>query len=302
MMLNFFFQEALANITRNKLLSLAAISTITFTLAICGLFFVIAINFGTVLKNWKEDITVIVYLKENAEHDNVNELGNFLKNSEYVANTKYIDKKEAFKRFSEQSSDIKDLLAGFDSSILPASIDVTLKEEYQKSDLLITWFDKIKEFQSVDEISYDRDLIDKLTYIVSALRIFGFIIGTFLCGAAIFIISNTIKLSVYERKEEIEIMELIGATQFFIKIPFLIEGLLQGLFGSLISLSILFTSFKYLEAKLFKPLKIFLGSSDISFMPFQYLLIFVMGGLLIGTMGGFFASGKTFKMEKIAYA
>jgi len=297
-MLGFFLQEAIANLLRNKWLSFAAVSTIIFTLAICGLFFLVAINFGAVLKGWKEDITVIIYLKEDSDEKVIKDLRSFLEDSEYVAGTEYIDKKEAFKRFSEQSSEIKSLLAGFDASILPASIEVTIKEAYQKSDPLSSWFEKIREYQCVEDISYDRDLIEKLTYIVTALRIVGFIIGAFLCGAAVLIISNTIKLSVYERKEEIEIMELIGATRAFIKIPFLFEGLFQGLLGSLVSLGILFFGFKYLEAKLFDPLKIFFGTTDIIFMPFRYLLFFVVGGVLIGTLGGIFASGRTFRMDK----
>jgi cell division transport system permease protein len=298
-MFNFFFKEALANISRNKWLSFAAISTIIFTMAICGLFFVIAVNFGTILKSWKENITVAVYLKENSTEEEINKLKDFFQGVEFIAGTKFISKKEAFKRFSEQSSDIKTLLTGFDSSILPASFEITIKEEFQKSDLLIPWFEEINKFVCVEEISYDRDLIDKLNYIVYALRIVGLIVGVFLCGAAVLIISNTIKLSVYERKDEIEIMELIGATKSFIKTPFIIEGLLQGLIGSIASLTILYASFKYIEAKLFKPLNVFFGSTDIRFIPFQYLLFFIIIGLLLGVFGGVFASGKTFRVEKI---
>jgi len=300
-MLGFFFKEALANISRNKWLTLAAVSTIIFTLAICGLFFVIALNMNSILKNWKEDITVLVYLKEDSKDKEINKLEKYLKKVEHVAATKLVSKKEAFKNFSEQSSEIKALLSGFDPSILPASIEITIKEEFQKSDILGSWFKRLKEFKCVDEISYDKNLLDKLSYIVSVLRVVGFIVGVFLCVASVFIISNTIKLSVYERKEEIEIMELIGATRAFIKIPFLFEGLIEGLLGSIISLLILFFSFKYVEAKLFDPMKIFIGSSDITFMPFSYLLMFLFGGILIGTLGGLLASGKTFKMDIKTY-
>jgi cell division transport system permease protein len=294
----YFCQEALANFNRNKWLSLASVSIITFTLAIFGLFFIVAINFSETLKNWKEDISVIVYLKDSAAEQDIKNLQNFIKENQFVKNTVLIDKTEALKKFSEQSSEIKDLLTGFDSSILPASIEITVKEEYQKSPELFFWLDKIKKFSAVDEVNYDQQLIDKLTYIVSAVRIIGFIIGIFLCGAAILIISNTIKLSVYEKKEEIEIMELIGATRAFIKIPFLIEGMFQGLLGSISSIIILYLTVLYIEVKLFKPMKIFLNTSGIVFMPSHYILFFVIGGLLLGTLGGVFASGRTFKITK----
>ena len=99
--------------------------------------------------------------------------------------------------------------------------------------------------------------------------------------------------------EEIEIMELIGATKAFIKIPFMIEGMFQGLIGSSVSILILFISFKYIETKLFSPLVSFFGSTGFRFVPFSYLLCFIFGGLLLGTLGGIFASGKTLKVDSI---
>ena len=152
----------------------------------------------------------------------------------------------------------------------------------------------LEKIEGVDEVHYSEQWFEQFEGLVYMIKVGGFIIGGLLCLAVLFIAANTIKLTIYTRRDEIEIFKIVGATDWFIKIPFLIEGAIQGIFSGLISISILFFLYSIFS---FKKVHLFgLPVLNIVFLPNEYTVFILLLSLALGLMGGFIALGRFFNL------
>ncbi|MFC1885340.1 cell division protein FtsX, partial [Thermodesulfobacteriota bacterium] len=150
----------------------------------------------------------------------------------------------------------------------------------------------LEALEGVEEVQSSEDWFKRFEGVVNMVRLAGMIIGGLLCLGVIFIVSNTIKLAIYSRREEIEIMKLVGATDWFVKVPFLIEGLLQGLVSGILSLTILFIGYLILSAK--KMYFLNLALLDFVFIPQEYMISIFLMSIVLGLAGSFIALGRFF--------
>ncbi|NLC43586.1 MAG: ABC transporter permease [Clostridiales bacterium] len=221
------------NMFRNRIMSLASISAITAALFILGLVLVVVMNFNNVAAGLESKTEVTVFLKSSVRTSDIKKIEQQLDHREGIKEWEFISRMEALENWRDEWGDKKHLLDGYneENNPLPDSFHVTLeKPEYVAE--VVEEFNKIS---AVENVQYSKDAVDSIAAIVSTVRIFGVVIVAVLVVMAMIIIHNTIRISVYSRRREVNIMKYIGATDWYIRWPFLMEGLVLGLLGAVLS-------------------------------------------------------------------
>ncbi|MFQ6078503.1 MAG: cell division protein FtsX, partial [Thermodesulfobacteriota bacterium] len=212
-----------------------------------------------------------------------------------VRSIKYVSKSDARLLYERFFGSQKGILEGLDLDILPASFEIRLKKEFYRGQGVKGFVKKLSRIKEITDIQYGGEWISRLSTIVHLLRWGQLIVGGILFLAISFIISNTIKLSIYARKEEIEIMRLVGATEGNIKIPFLIEGLFQGVSGAILSLGLLFLLYQSFLLKSGPFIKASLGPIEFSFLPWSSIGGVMSVGAFLGFLGSYLSLARFLK-------
>jgi cell division transport system permease protein len=278
----FSVNEAFISIRNNNLLSMLTTGTIAVAMTFLGFFFLVVVNLGNLTDNLKNRSEMVIFIKTGVAENEVKGFLKEFKNMEEVESTRYVSKEEALQNFKRLFKIDKSVLKLFDESPLPSSIVVHIKENYSSPDVMRKLASEFNKNKYIDEIEYGREWIEKLDAVLMFFRMGIFLIGGLLLAGLIFIVSNTIKLSVYGRSNEIYIMKLVGASPRFIKGPFVIEGMFLGASGSIVS--ILFLYFGYLISKnyLNDSMKTILGLEYLKFLPTNMLAGMVLTGVAVG--------------------
>jgi len=280
-----FIREALVNIRLNWTTTVIAVATTAFTLACFGVFLLLYLNLRAVATSLQSDFKVVVYVQESVPAQGVAQLQSLLKADPGVQVVSYVSKEQALADFRAQFPADSHLLQGLGENPLPASFVVSLSPSLRSPDAVRRWAERVKSVPGVEQVQYSRDWIDNLTAIVGYLELVAVGIGTVLSAASATIIASTIRLTLYARREEIEIMRLIGATSSFIRIPYLIEGTMLGMMGSAVALAILKGGFELFKVRLGMPGR-FLGiDSGVQFFSGQVVGLIAAAGLILGFIG-----------------
>lgn len=233
----YFFKEASAGLTRNGLLSLAAVITISLSLIILGCFYIVVTNFNHFAQMAKGVLELRVYLKDGVDPNPIQaqivEL-NGVKSARYVS-------REAGAKWLEQSLGVKELFVTSDNP-LPDMINIKLKEDVKVKSLV----NQVTSIAGVEEVEYGKTFVEAMLIVVRIVWVLGFSLVIVIGIVVLYIITNTIRLTVFARRKEIEIMKLVGATDWFIRWPFLLEGIILGLSGALLSAIILSKGYHFL--------------------------------------------------------
>lgn len=280
-----FIREALVNIRLNRTTTVIAVATTAFTLACFGVFLLLYLNLRAVATSLQSDFKVVVYVQESVPAQGVAQLQSLLKADPGVQVVSYVSKEQALADFRAQFPADSHLLQGLGENPLPASFVVSLSPSLRSPDAVRRWAERVQSVPGVEQVQYSRDWIDNLTAIVGYLELVAVGIGTVLSAASATIIASTIRLTLYARREEIEIMRLIGATSSFIRIPYLIEGTMLGMMGSAVALAILKGGFELFKVRLGMPGR-FLGiDSGVQFFSGQVVGLIAAAGLILGFIG-----------------
>jgi cell division transport system permease protein len=288
----YFFRQAFSSIMSNRTVHLVGIGTMVVSLLIFGSFLLLFVNLNTWIKGLSHTLTITVYLETNVSGEQRKKIEDYVKNIAGASVQKFISQDEALNDLSKALGPQAGLLKGLSEDILPASYEVVIKEvEGAKRD--VSGIKKMLErLEGVEEVQSSEDWFKRFEGIVNMARLVGMIIGGLLCLGVIFIVSNTIKLGIYSRREEIDIMKLVGATDWFVKTPFLIEGFLQGVVSGILSLTILFIGYLILSAK--KMYFLNLALLDFVFIPQEYMFAIFLMSIVLGLAGSFIAVGRFF--------
>jgi cell division transport system permease protein len=282
-MLVYFLRKALGNIWTNPFLSLVTLSTIAISMLILGLFSLIYLNVQQSLHQMGGELQITAYLQETISSEQAKVLRSKVADWPEVERITYISKEQALARFRSQLREYAGILEGLKENPLPASLEVTLMPHYGRSGNIRELSTRLGRLPGVAEVQYGRKWMAKLRVFVEVMKLVGITVGGLLLIATIFVISNTIKLTFYSRREELEIMRLVGATDFFIKAPFLIEGLLHGLGGALLAAGGLSLLILFLFSSLDLPLRLAVMAGS---LPTGQLVAGFLGlGLLLGVLG-----------------
>lgn len=282
-----YFSEALENLGKNILVSVAAILTVAISLTILGGFLLVLINIRTLANSVANNFEVVVYLKEDTVDAQVAVLRNKFLYIEGVEKVNFISRQVALNKMKEdlkEKINIEDILP---YNPLPHSLVIKV----DKAENIEKIIPQIKKEPEVEKIKYGRELLTKLLGLIQIIKIAGIAVGIFLGAGTMLLITNTIKLAVFARRKEIKIMQLVGATDWFMRWPFLLEGMFQGIIGATLSVGILISSYLYLASYLQKVLPFIPIISDISVLINLSLIIF-SSGTLLGILGSMMAVGK----------
>lgn len=285
--LGYLLREALMNVRGNRTTTLIAVATTAFTLACFGVFLLLYLNLKGFVSSLREDIKVIVYLKDGVAPQALAELQRRLKGGPEVASLAYLSKEQALVEFTRQFPSEAHLLEGLGENPLPASLEVTLAPAFHSSDAVKRWSERIQALPEVDQVQYSREWAENLATVIGYFELAAMGVGGLLAAASVTIIASMIRLTLYARRDEIEILRLIGATGAFIKVPYLLEGAVLGAFGGLLAVVLLRGGFEYFTLRLGTSGRLLGATASLDFFPLHLSVVLVAAGLLVGFAGSF---------------
>jgi cell division transport system permease protein len=280
--LGYFFQEAFTSFWRSRLVNAVSVGTIAVSLFVLGAFLTVADNLGDVVSRWTEKIQIIVYLEEGIEDRVQQSLENRLREDAAVESVDLVDREQALERFRALFRDLSSLPDDLGENPFPASLEVNLRATHQSPVEVERLAAEFAEVPGVQEIQYDLLWIERLATGVRLLRGVGAFLGGILVLAGVFTISNVIRLTVYAREDELDIMRLVGATRAYVKGPFVVEGLLQGGLGGLVAAGMLWATLQWLARDVSS--SELLGQAAFA-LPSGIATALVLGGMLVGVVG-----------------
>jgi cell division transport system permease protein len=242
--LRYILQDAVINIRRSGWGGIASIGTIAVSFVIVGIFLIITGNLGALVAEWKEQFQVTVFLEDKITAEQLALVKKRIQSERAVKGMGYTSKEEALQSFKRELRGKESLLEGLGENPIPASLQLRIHEAYQTPEALRSLTVSLARLEGVDDVLYGQEWVDRLTGAIRLLRLLGLSVGLALGMASLLIVSNTIRLAVYARVEEIEIMRLVGATKMHIRAPFLLEGLIQGALGAGLALLLLFGAYR----------------------------------------------------------
>lgn len=223
---------------RAPLPSLLSITTIAFSLFVFGLFGLVAVNIHDVIGNVAERVEVVAYVQRGTPIETTTTAMSDIQAFPEVQTVGYVTSAEALVRARRELPEFQSIFQDLEANPLPASIEVRLKPQFRDATHAAAVADRLRAFRFVDDVRYGGDWIAKLDHLRNIAAAVGAVVGAAFALVAIIIIGTTIRMAVLHRKEEIIIMRLVGATDGFIRRPFLLEGLIKGLLGGVLALGL----------------------------------------------------------------
>ncbi|HSP07728.1 MAG TPA: permease-like cell division protein FtsX [Acidobacteriota bacterium] len=294
--LRYFLNEAGINLWANRLNNMVSIAIISFSLFTLGLFLLSAENLANLIGQWAENVQVNVFLQKSTSQADAAKLESIIKASPFVSRYQYISSEEALKRFHSFYPEMHEITRELDNNPFPPSYEVTIRKEFQNQDAVRQFVSQLRDEDSVQDVEYDQEWIDRVQFAIRFLKTVGLSFGGILMLTATFSISNVIKLMVMSRRDEIEIMRLVGATNSFIKGPFVTEGILHGLLGGVLAILFLFGVYSFLTARISALNAPFFSISQLQFLSPAIIIAIAGGGMIVGLFGSLFSLSKLLKI------
>ena len=265
--------------------TLIGIITTAFTLTSFGTFLLLYYNVHNLIGRVQTNIQIIVYPKDAIEPQQLQGLQKIIQADPASDSLTLISKNDALQDFKKQFPDEAYLLDGLGTSPFPASLVLKLADSIPSTDAISNLVNRLQQNPDVERVRYNRDWIERLTLVITYMEIVALIVGGVLALASITIIANTVQLAFYTRQEEIEILRLIGGTNLFISIPYLIEGAVIGGLGGTMALGLLRGGFEFFKHKTHTLSVIGGFSSVFEFFPFSLSILLISTGILLGCIG-----------------
>ncbi|MBI4720842.1 MAG: ABC transporter permease [Chitinivibrionia bacterium] len=235
----YLMREAFRTMNRQRAVTIVSVAIMSLSLLILAVFLMITDNMMLLMDRSKDEMKLYVYLDDGLTNEQMNAAYNGIIRMEAVDELVFISKDEAFAEFRAQLGEESELLEALETNPLPASFRVSVKDVYKETATLETLASTIGRLDGVAEVNYGKEFIERFSSITHAVLYVDMVVGLIVILSSLFIIANTVHLAVVSRKETIEILKLVGATNRFITTPFFIEGAFQGGIAALISLAAL---------------------------------------------------------------
>ncbi len=229
--IRYIFKEGFVNSYRNKLMSLASVVIVIASLIIFGIFILIALNLEYNINIWKEQPQLEAFCYEELDEMQVRRVEDTIKNNDRIKEYERVDKETALKKMREKLGDDSAILDGYGAEIFPVSFIIKLKDVAHSSEVVA----ELEKISGVQKVSYSQDTVEVLTRVSHWFKLGSSLMIVIFLVVSVFIISNTIKLTVFARRKEINIMKYIGATDWFIRWPFVVEGVIISITGAILA-------------------------------------------------------------------
>lgn len=296
--LRYLIKEGFRNTWTNRMMSIASICVLMSCLVLIGCASMIFLNIESLLSRMEEENVVMVYIKDDTSDADIKTMGDNITSIENVKEIEFVAKEDAW---AEQLSTMEEAQAEFFTEI---SSDIPLPDAYKVTVKDLTQFDstinqiKSMEENHIDTIRENKDLAKKLVTIRHGIEVIAIVIVAVLLAISVFIISNTIKLTVYSRRLEISIMKSVGATNGFVRFPFVVEGMILGIISGVISLGLVWGFYEFAITQ-FSDLLASLGLDALNFADYALPMLgtFVAIGIVTGVGGALLSMGKYLNKE-----
>lgn len=290
--LAYYWREAFSSIYRNTWLSLASVGTVAISLLILGISVLLVLNAGEFTRSLESGLEIRVFLKSDLDKDKIRDMEKEIKKMSGVSTADFISREEALEEMKKNLGDRKDLLEGLEEdNPLPDAFRVKAQQAGDVPDLAAG----LEALEGVEQVNYGRGVVEKLLAVIKWVRLAGGGLMAVLGIAALMLISTTIRMSLYARRREIGIMKFLGATNWFVRFPFLLEGMLLGLAGAAIASSLVYLGYISLVNRLNEALPFINPVTN------QEIILAVVGGLvglgvIIGALGSAFSISRFLKV------
>jgi cell division transport system permease protein len=283
----YLLKQAFSGIKRAGFMSVACILITTFSLLIFGIFLLATANLREVLRFAHEKVEIVAFLEEDITAGGLDSLEAELDAIPFIQDRTYVSPGRALDKLRSEFGTRSFILDALEENPMPASFEITLKPQYRLKDRVISVAERIIKLPGVEDVSYGRGWITRLENLVKMLALIDICVGLVVGVASIVTVSYTVRLTLFARKEQIRVLKLVGATDWFVMLPFLLEGVIHGLISVVIALFVVYGAFRVIEVRI----------PQAVFMPFSMILFFAIFGVLSAVLGSW-VSLKTFLRAK----
>ncbi|HEY7409614.1 MAG TPA: permease-like cell division protein FtsX [Vicinamibacteria bacterium] len=287
----YFLQEAAQSLWRSRLIGALSVGTIAISLFLLGAFLAVASNLAEVVDRWTRKVQVTIYLRDGVDPRDRDALVERLRQDPAVEMVEATSRDEALARFRAMFRDLAALPEDLGTNPFPASLEATLKPGHHGEAELRRLHDAFRAERGVEEVQYDLLWIQRLGTAVRLVRGLAAVMGFVLLLAGVFTISNVIRLTVYARQDELDIMRLVGATPSYVKGPFVMEGMIQGALGGLLAVGLLWVAFQAVARDVVAASDL-LGRAVV-FLPATLCAALVLAGMAMGVVGSLVSLGRS---------
>lgn len=287
----YIVRETIISLKRNSWMSFASIGTVAVSLFVFGMFLILVMNMNRMVSSLESQVEISVYVKDEVSDSGIRALEERITQMQGVESVRYVDREMAMTRFRDRLGDQQFLLDSLgESNPLPNSFEVRVI----RPDMVRTAAEAIAEMPGVETAKYGQDVVEHLFDITRLVRLFGLALMFVLAMATLFIISNTIRLTVFARRKEVAIMKYVGATDWFIRWPFLLEGIVLGCLGGIVAALVLRGAYRMIAAKIYDTLAFFPLIPENPFLHYVTAAILVCG-MFVGALGSTISLKKFLK-------
>lgn len=284
----YYIKETFTSLKRNSLMSIASISTVALSILVLGIFLTMVLNVNNLASHLENQVQVTIYMDDSASAEQLKHMEKVLKSTQGIVKVTPRTKEEALGEFKKRLGKQQKLLAALgEDNPFPASFEIQV-DNPERIPQLVTQF---QQMPGVETAKFGQEVVEHLFQLTRVLRIGGILLIVLLAIATLFIISNTIRITVFARRREVNIMKYVGATDWFIRWPFLLEGMLMGFVGAVIASLILVQGYNAIQAKIYGTLAFF------PMLPSWPTMGYLSAGLIcVGTLIG--ALGSSISLRK----
>src|SRR3989454_2906803 len=291
--LRYAFDEAIRSLWRGRQSGLLSTLTIALALFVLGGFLLVTANLERLGAEWSSAAEMSVYLKDEVTPAERRAIESLLTSSEIVAAHEYVSKADALVRFKQTFSDLAAAVDTLGDSPLPASYEVRLRTGSSAQTSVEALGARLRQTPGVADVRHDRQWLTRVLSTITIIRGVGLVLASVLTIAAALTVANVVRLALFARRDELDIMQLVGAPGAYIRGPFVMEGVLQGGIGALVAVVALALAFFALRARYLAPLASAINLSTVRFLPVELCLLLVVGGMVVGCVGGAVAAWRS---------
>jgi len=284
-MIPLYFRHALRDIGKNRFVNAVSVITIALSVIITCSFILFFINASDILTLWKKGVRIMAYLYQDVPAEKIPEIQKKISGLYSVEDVRFISKEEAFDVLKQQMKRQSSLLENLKENPLPNAFEIRMIASSQTWEKIEKLASQIQSIPQIEEVEYGQRWLARYSYIINLFKLSGYILGILFSVASVFIVANTVRLVLYSRRDEIEIMRLVGASDRFVKVPFYIEGVILGALGGIIGLIVLFITFVSVTSNIDQ--SITSGAFQIRFFSYGVMLIIFISSMFVGWLGCF---------------
>ena len=292
-MIDYALREAWASLWRGGRSTVFAVIAIALAALVLGSLLLITFNVDQLLAKWATATELSVFLRDDATSEQRGAIEATVDQSGVVEGREYVSKAQALARFRRQFTDLASLTDDVSDNPFPASLEIRVRPDAERGGRAAALAAQVLALPGVADVRYDREWLARVAGGLEALRGAGFALALLMAVAAAVTVAAVVRLGLYARRDEIEIMKLVGAPVAFIRGPFVAEGLLQGGGGALVALGLLWLGFLVVRSWSGGDLAAVVDGGSLMFLPMREVILLEAGGMLVGAVGGFAASRHT---------